>query len=86
MCVTDHHDMTLAVKVALDPNTINELKSKIIIIIWGKVSHIRLFTNKKKFENNVGKEKILVTSISQYLRYSTNSSIELHLLYYFQML
>ena len=24
MCVTDHHDMTLAVKVALNPNTTNE--------------------------------------------------------------
>ena len=23
MCVTDHHDMTLAVKVALNPNTAN---------------------------------------------------------------
>ena len=25
MCVTDHHDMTLAVKVALNPNTTNQL-------------------------------------------------------------
>ena len=24
MCITDHHDMTLAVKVALNPNTINQ--------------------------------------------------------------
>ena len=24
MCVTDHHDMTLAVKVALNPNTTNQ--------------------------------------------------------------
>ena len=26
MCVTDRHDMTLAVKVALNPNTTNQLK------------------------------------------------------------
>ena len=25
MCITDHHDMTLAVKVALNPNTTNQL-------------------------------------------------------------
>ena len=25
MCVTDRHDMTLAVKVALNPNTTNKL-------------------------------------------------------------
>ena len=25
MCVTDRHDMTIAVKVALNPNTTNEL-------------------------------------------------------------
>ena len=24
MCITDHHDMTLAVKVALNPNPTNE--------------------------------------------------------------
>ena len=37
MCVTDHHDMTLAVKVALNPNTTNETK------------HCRKFTNNKKY-------------------------------------
>ena len=26
MCVTDRHDMTLAVKVALNPNTTNQLR------------------------------------------------------------
>ena len=25
ICVTDHHDMTLAVKVALNPNTTNQI-------------------------------------------------------------
>ena len=28
MCVTDRHDMTLAVKVALNPNTTNQPTSK----------------------------------------------------------
>ena len=28
MCVTDRHDMTLAVKVALNPNTTNQLSQK----------------------------------------------------------
>ena len=27
MCITDHHDMTLAVKVALNPNTTNQSTS-----------------------------------------------------------
>ena len=29
MCVTDSHDMTLAVKVALNPNTTNQPASKL---------------------------------------------------------
>ena len=28
MCVTDRHDMTLGVKVALNPNTTNQIKLK----------------------------------------------------------
>ena len=31
MCVTKHHDMTLAVKVALNPNTINQPLSNAIL-------------------------------------------------------
>ena len=32
MCATDHHDMTLAVKVALNPNTTNQPISSIIFV------------------------------------------------------
>ena len=31
MCVTDRHDMTLAVKVALNPNTTNQLPYMVVI-------------------------------------------------------
>ena len=35
MCVTDRHDMTLklAVKVVLNPNTTNQLNSKVIQVL-----------------------------------------------------
>ena len=39
-CVTDRHDMTLAVKVALNPNTTNQpLYSCVIIIVLSRFHH-----------------------------------------------
>ena len=54
MCVTDHHDMTLTVKVALDPNTINQPTLDYLC-----TSQSRLLTHHqmKAFENIVGKEE-----------------------------
>ena len=40
MCVTDRHDMTLAVKVALNPNTTNE----IAVLRWTVAIILDLFT------------------------------------------
>ena len=49
MCVTDRHNMTLALKVALNPNTTNQPSQ---------------LSKQKAFKNIVGKkEKMLVTSI-----------------------
>ena len=50
MCVTDRHDMTLAVKVALKPNTTYSLFPKQALV----------FTclQYKSFENTVGKGEI----------------------------
>ena len=36
MCVTDRHDMTLAVEVALNPNTTNNLQCVEMSIYGGK--------------------------------------------------
>ena len=35
MCVTDCHDMTLAVKVALNPNTTNQLELNPLLLVHG---------------------------------------------------
>ena len=37
MFVTDRHDMTLAVKVALNPNTINQLSTNAIYLDKAKI-------------------------------------------------
>ena len=34
MCITDHHDMALAVKVALNPNTTNQPNFLLLVILW----------------------------------------------------
>ena len=35
MCVNDRHDMTLAVKVALNPNTTNQPTNQALGLFWG---------------------------------------------------
>ena len=46
MCVTDRHDMTLAVKLALNPNTTNQPTE-----LWGSASFIsdRILQNTTAF-------------------------------------
>ena len=36
MCVTDGHDMTLAVEVALNPNTTNKQQQLLFVCLSGK--------------------------------------------------
>ena len=45
ICVNDRHDMTLAVKVALNLNTANKIwsKSKHGLNIWKDYQHFHLF-------------------------------------------
>ena len=42
ICVTDRHDMTLAVKVALNPNTTNQIQREIIPQPEDRTSKLRL--------------------------------------------
>ena len=57
MCVTDRHDMTLAVKVALNLNTTNQKHRTSI-----SRQHLK-FHGKCGVENIAGKDKILLNSI-----------------------
>ena len=43
MCVTDRHDMTLAVKVALNSNTINQFGHIQNFVIWERVKRNNFF-------------------------------------------
>ena len=52
MCVTDRHDMTLAAKVALNPNTIT---NQLIMIL-----------TKEAFENILGKGEKLINAGNQH--------------------
>ena len=63
-CVTDHHDMTLVVKVALNPNTNNQPNNKILDM--SKLKALNFADNKlnivimtislfDRVENTVGK-------------------------------
>ena len=48
MCVTDRHDMTLAVKVALNPNTTNQMihdTKQVIILIRDKKTILFVWKN-----------------------------------------
>ena len=71
MCFTDRHDMTLAVKVALNPiqPTLQNYKILDLAKLKGLADDKINVTEKKmeltlaKVGNNVGKEKMMITSI-----------------------
>ena len=70
MCITDHHDMTLAVKVALNPiNTINQSN--------GRIVHHRVGNNITKGESDGHQHFLLFLQCFQKASLQESSNLDL---------